>query len=263
MMPRVTQQTDIGVATAEHVRLMYPIAGIGNRFLAAFLDAIIQTLLLVGLPLITIPLGQSGLLENELVAATFAAILVLVMFFLLWGYFVVFETMWNGQTPGKRYVGIRVIRDDGSAAGFVPILIRNLVRVVDFLPLFYAIGAFSMVVSSRGQRLGDLVAGTIVVKARVERDFRRLQTRATASERIVSVRALPGEAQRIVREFALREASLAPEARAALARSLSGRIRPLVPESIEIEDDVVFLRAVAASLRAQGERPADGLPPSR
>jgi uncharacterized RDD family membrane protein YckC len=249
----LTQQTDVRVSTAEHVRVSYPIAGIGNRFVAAFIDAGLQALLLTSYVIALIALAQLEFFpQSEAAISIYLALAVLGLFLLIWGYYVAFEALWNGQTPGKRLVGIRVIGDDGAPVGGFAVIVRNLVRIIDFLPFPYAIGVLVMLLSPKGQRLGDIVAGTIVVKARAERDFQALRTRATAPVATLTVRALPGEAQRIVREFALREGSLSENARSALARSLARRIRPFVPESAEHRDDLVFLRLVAGSLRAQG-----------
>lgn len=241
------------VSTAEHVRVSYPIAGIGNRFVAAFIDAGLQTLLVASYLVAVFAGTQSGLLpETEAAVYTYLAVAVLGLFLLVWGYHVAFESLWNGQTPGKRLVGIRVIADDGAPVGAFAVVVRNLVRIIDFLPFPYALGVLVMLITPKGQRIGDLVAGTIVVKARAERNFQSLRTRAAGATAPLTVRALPGEAQRIVREFALREASLSDAARSALAASLAKRIRPFVPEAAEHRDDVTFLRAVAASLRSQG-----------
>jgi uncharacterized RDD family membrane protein YckC len=249
----LTQQTDVRVSTAEHVRVSYPIAGIGNRFVAAFIDAGLQALILASYLVAIFMVTQFDFFpQTETAVSIYLALAVLGLFLLVWGYHVAFEALWNGQTPGKRLVGIRVIGDDGAPVSTFAVVVRNLVRIIDFLPFPYAIGALVMLISPKGQRLGDLVAGTIVVKARAERDFQALRTHAAALTAPLTVRALPGEAQRIVREFALREASLSGAARSALARSLAQRIRPFVPEAPEHPDDVSFLRAVAASLRAQG-----------
>ncbi len=247
----MTSDTHLPVSTADLVRLRYPLAGLGNRFLAAIVDVVILAVSVVGLQLLVVLLlpRDSGVLWSILAGLA----VVLIFLVLPFAYFALLETFWNGQTVGKRVVGIRVIREDGAPVGFFPVVARALTRFIDVLPPALALDVVVLVVSRKGQRLGDLLAGTVVVKATFERDFRRLHTRAGDDLPRVTVRALSGEAQRVVREFALREQTLTPAVRAAVARSIAESIRPLVPETAEHPDDVAFLRAVAASLRAQAE----------
>src|SRR4029079_2839750 len=132
----------------------------------------------------------------------------------------------NGQTIGKRMFGLRVIADDGAPAGFIAILVRNLIRVVDFLPGFYGFGLLAIVVSPRSQRLGDLAAGPFGVRStRPRLDYFSLRTvTPLGAGARVEVRGLPGEAQRLVREFVAREAQLAPDHRARVAKPLGARL---------------------------------------
>lgn len=247
-------ERDLSVRTPEHVGVTYAVAGVGNRFLAAFLDAFLLLVLLGGLLLafVTFAPGLLGLGQRafSVVAGLFVLLLLLVLPF---AYFVLFEAFWNGQTLGKRLVGIRVIRDEGAPIDFVAAAARNLIRTLDVLPPALAVDVLVMLLSSKGQRLGDLVAGTVVVKASLERDFRRYRTRAADGAPSVTTRGLSGEAQRLVREFTLRETALGEAARRDLARTIAATIRPAVPEAPDHPDDVEFLRAVAASLRASGE----------
>jgi uncharacterized RDD family membrane protein YckC len=249
----VSQDWDMSVRTAESVRLSYPLAGVGNRFLAAFLDVLFQSLLMVGLIILAGLLGAVVQPPRE-VGLVAVGLFILLLFGVFWGYYLLFEGAWNGQTPGKRVAGVRVVKDDGSPVDFFAVLVRNLVRIVDFLPGFYAIGTLSILLTRKGQRLGDLAAGTVVVKARTERDFQSLRTRALPAAGPVTVRALSGEAQRIVREFVQREGSMPEAAAAHLAQQIAAGIRPLVPESADFPEDVAFLYAVAAALR--GTEPA-------
>ncbi len=94
------------------------------------------------------------------------AILGLISFILLWGYYIFFEILWNGQSPGKRWVGLRVIRIDGTPITLSESIIRNLVRIIDFLPTAYGVGVVTMFINTNSRRVGDLAAGTIVVHDR-------------------------------------------------------------------------------------------------
>ena len=179
---------------------------------------------------------------------------MLLTFAVAWSYFIFLEWLGNGQTIGKRIFGLRVIADDGSPAGFTAVLVRNLLRVVDFLPSFYGLGLLAIVLSSRSQRLGDLAAGTFVVRApRPQLDYFSLRTvTPLGAGAEVAVRALPGEAQRLVREFVAREAKLAPDHRARVAKQLAERLRPYASDVDPGLNDVELIRAIARSLRASG-----------
>ena len=240
------------VETADHVVLRYDLAGGGNRGFAALVDFILATLIFVG------ALYGFSLLSNRFQAAgPFFGILVLLTFALAWSYFVLLEWLWQGQTVGKRLYGLRVIRDDGAPAGFVAVLVRNLVRIVDFLPAFYGLGLLTIIVTSRSQRLGDIAAGTYVVRApRPQLDYFSLRTvTPLGTGATAETRALPGEMQRLVREFVAREGRLVPKDRARVAKQIADRIRPYAIQLDASTDDVEFLRAVARSLRASaGDR---------
>lgn len=246
----MTLDRDLRVRTAEHVGISYELAGIGNRFLAAFVDLLVTGLIELGLILL---LGFAlREVEPNLRATILGVAVVLLILALPFTYWVLLESFWNGQTLGKRIVGIRVLRDDGAPVGFFAVLARGLLRILDLLPFIFPIDLVLMVVSSKGQRLGDLVAGTVVVKASLARDFAALRTTASPTVAQLTVRGLSGEEQRLVREFALREPRLASPVRERVARTIAARVRPAVPESAELADDVEFLRAVAASLREAG-----------
>jgi hypothetical protein len=172
---------------------------------------------------------------------------------------VLLEWLWNGQTIGKRRAGLRVIGPDGEPARFTAVLIRNLLRPIDFLPTSYALGVAMMFLTPRSQRLGDLAAGTYVVRAPKPRmDWLSLRTlepsaaqRATGGDLTVTSIRISGESQRIVREFVAREPSLKAEDRAKIAAVIARPLREAVPE-IDVADDVVFLHRVASALRAAG-----------
>lgn len=145
------------VETPEHVILDYEIAGLGSRALAAIIDTIIIGAWTVILGLL-LGLFGSGLGNWR------GVIFVFVSFASLWGYFTLFEGLRGGQTPGKRRLGIRVVRDTGHPVTFGAAAARNLLRVADFLPPPYLLGALFVGLHPRGKRLGDIVAGTVVVR---------------------------------------------------------------------------------------------------
>lgn len=152
------------IDTPENVTFDYEIAGIGSRFLAAFVDAILLGMV-EGIIFGSMVAGMiifEPMIRNDL-EIWIAAVFGIVGFIIFWGYHSFFEILWNGQTPGKRLTGVRVIRLDGTPVAATEILIRNLIRIFDFLPLAYGVGVVTMFVNLNSRRLGDLAAGTIVV----------------------------------------------------------------------------------------------------
>ena len=150
------------VETPEHVRLDYVLADVGSRAAALALDFGIIVVCGIVISLIGSRIG--GL--NELVGAWFAGPMSYVLVFLsFWGYFILFEALWGGRTPGKRAVGIRVLHSGGEPLTFHGSVLRNLIRIVDLQPAVSGMaGAVCILVNRRAQRLGDLVAGTVVVR---------------------------------------------------------------------------------------------------
>src|SRR5271163_584175 len=162
----------LNIETPEQVDLRFPIAGIGSRFLAILTDSILQMValailfLVFGLIVSAAPhvAGTTTMVNTG--AKWFIAAAVLFYFLLYWGYFSLFEAFWNGQTPGKLLLKIRVIKDSGRQITLFESLARNLIRIVDALPSFYLIGVITMLCNKEQKRLGDLVAGTIVIHER-------------------------------------------------------------------------------------------------
>jgi uncharacterized RDD family membrane protein YckC len=154
------------IETPERVELHYVLANVGNRFLASAIDHLIQIVFMLAIFLIAGSLSNWGLFDG--MSAWTAALVVLAIFALYWGYFVAFETLWNGQTPGKRIMRLRVVREDGRPVRFYEVFVRNLLRLaLDIQPSFsYAIGVVSIIFNTRSKRIGDFVAGTVVVKER-------------------------------------------------------------------------------------------------
>jgi uncharacterized RDD family membrane protein YckC len=183
---------ELVIETPERVELHYVLANIGNRFLAAAIDHLIQAAAIVAMVVV------AGLISGWRVFANIgtwtAALTVLAVFAIYWGYFVLFETLWSGQTPGKRIMRLRVVREDGRPVRFFEVFVRNLLRLaLDFQPFgSYAIGVVSIVFSARSKRVGDFVAGTVVVKERA--------TEAPSLAEIISISNI--EQQRLQRESA-------------------------------------------------------------
>jgi uncharacterized RDD family membrane protein YckC len=159
---------DLGIETPEQIEVALEIAGLGSRFVAQVCDWLIKWLLvlLVGL-LGLVVLGLCGMtLGDKTAQSLLAALGVGFAYAVLLGFDIYYEVRHSGQTPGKRWAGIRVVRENGAAVDFRAACVRNLVGLADFLPGFYLLGALFVLLSGRGQRLGDMAAGTIVIRER-------------------------------------------------------------------------------------------------
>jgi uncharacterized RDD family membrane protein YckC len=157
------------IETPERVPLHFALASIGNRFLACAIDHALQVLAILLMALAFAVLANysslGGLLSNA--PKWLKAILIVIVFLIVSSYFAFFEWIWNGQTPGKRWLKLRVIREDGRPVTFWEATVRNLLRTLDMMPApFYSIGLISVFVSLSDQRVGDMVAGTVVVRER-------------------------------------------------------------------------------------------------
>jgi uncharacterized RDD family membrane protein YckC len=153
------------IDTPEQIALELPLAGIGSRFLALAIDTLLQSALyffgFLAVMFMAPVLGSGWL---AWIPPSWGPALILVFLFCVyWGYFASFEILWQGQTPGKRLAGIRVIKDSGRPINTYEAIGRNLMRAIDSLPTLYGVGIVCMMLSSQNRRLGDYVAGTVVV----------------------------------------------------------------------------------------------------
>jgi len=157
------------IETPERVPLHFALASIGNRFIACAIDHTLQLLVVVVMVIAFTTLANYSSLGEQFSNAPnwVKAVLIVTVFLVASGYFAFFEWIWNGQTPGKRWLKLRVIREDGRPVTFWEAAVRNLLRTFDIMPApFYSIGLISVFVSSSDQRVGDMVAGTVVVRER-------------------------------------------------------------------------------------------------
>jgi uncharacterized RDD family membrane protein YckC len=267
---------DLVVSTPERVAFQYQVAGIGSRFLAQFIDILIIAVVQL---IITIGAAATGGIFN---APELAALIEVILgFILIAGYFLISEAAWNGQTVGKRSVRLRVVGDQGEPITLGQATIRNLVRIIDFLPLFYAVGVVAMFSNSRSKRLGDFAAGTIVVRDRDRISLYDLSSTtqaaspppdptvpvasiwstpsptepaAVAQEPRAADRPLDPALRRLVVAYAARRETLPAFRREALAKSAEPALRLALPE-------VVAAAGPLAALDRLAER--EGISPAR
>lgn len=208
-----------------------PMAGIGSRFLAVTIDTLIQ----VGVGLLALlavgVLGYMGALSGLAGSSIWiVAGFGIVVFLLMFGYFAIFEIVWNGQTPGKRIASIRVVKDSGRPLTPAETIGRNLLRIVDQLPAFYAIGVLVALLNSQNKRLGDFIAGSIVVREASLAELKPAwQTEGEASPRSaipLGAGKLSMEDLALIDTFLHRRHSLTSDVRARMADQILNKLRP-------------------------------------
>lgn len=253
----------MAIATPEGVPLEVTLAGVGSRAGAATLDGLIQGVIAFFLFLILggVDAGidfDTGGSDSEF-AFLVVAVVQVALFVLFFFYFVLFETFSSGRTPGKRAFRLRVVQVSGARIGFRASLIRNILRLVDLLPAFYLAGIVAIATTERNQRLGDLVAGTVVI---IERPNAPAQTWTASAvltggarpssgipevTRTWDVSAVTNDELIAIRTFLDRRHSIPLEVRDRLARDLETKLRPKVAGAHEWHGyPEVFLELLAA-----------------
>lgn len=180
MPPIIETEETLIIETPERVPLAFALASIGNRFIAAAIDHAIQFFTIFVVAYAFLNLSNYDIVNSEKSPLEFAqamskwtiAIMIIALFLIFAGYFIFFEWIWNGQTPGKKLLKLRVIRDDGRPITLWEAMARNLLRIFDAIPGFivpvYSIGLIVIFLSNRDQRVGDVFAGTVVVRERTD-----------------------------------------------------------------------------------------------
>jgi len=257
----------ITLTTPEQVEVTYELAGLGSRFLAGMLDA-----LLVALVIFVLSVGFGylrALLAADPIQGVVAwGIVISAAVLVYMGYFVLLEMVWQGQSLGKRVTGLRVISTTGAPLSFEQSAVRNILRIVDLLPVAYAAALVSILLTRRMQRLGDIAAGAMVVKERLSElpegvaegpageagpELPPDVTAEVLRSIRVGIRAISRDELRTIRHFLERRFELAPEARHRLATKLAGTIRRHFPSLAEgqLSNPELLLEVV---IRAVDER---------
>ena len=231
----------IKVSTPDHIEFEYQLAGIGSRFAAVTLDHLFQFFGWLGIAIIYTNFIAAGVVEMS-------AIITVIVFLFIFAYFLLFEWLSGGQTPGKKIMGLRVMYEDGRPLDFGASAIRNILRIADFLPAFYGLGVTVMFINPKVQRLGDLAGGTIVV---IERPIRRGV--AAPSRPKVETKPAAFALQRQDREAAIRFLDRRAELDYQLRRELATKISRSIAERANMDvaealrDPEAFLEHVATS----------------
>jgi len=243
------------IDTPEQIALELPLAGIGSRFMAMAIDTLIQFgLYLVAGVVFFLILGLGASVVWYIPKTIGPALGIFVLFAIYWGYFALFEIVWKGQTPGKRFAGIRVIKDSGRPINAFEAIGRNLMRAVDGLPGVYGVGLVCMMLNKQSRRLGDFVAGTVVVHEKPTEEVRPTWNTATedgsASGGMVQVTA---EELVLIETYLSRRFELDPDVRLRTAIQIADRIKAktgLQPQAHQHVDD--FLEEAARKVRDRG-----------
>jgi uncharacterized RDD family membrane protein YckC len=253
-------ERSVTVRTPEAIAFYYELAGLGSRFLALLIDTIVQTILII----LVLVIGGAAMQQTHLAPALHVsaktlgslalAVFLLLVFVIYYGYFVFFEKVWRGQTPGKRLLGLRVVRDGGYPVELMNSIIRNLIRILEFLFGFYFLSVISMLLSSENKRLGDFAAGTIVVRdhAMEVRDPRTWREALTdpamqAGESIAA--KLDARELAVVDLYMSRKTTLGPAAARDTAAKIAALLRPKFgPELQQLSDDELITRIASRSM---------------
>jgi uncharacterized RDD family membrane protein YckC len=250
------------IRTPELVEFEFELAGLASRLLAWLLDCIVIVMISGGMLAAVAILGTL----SEGLAGFLAFIL---LFCVSWGYFTILEWRASGRTPGKRALGLRVVQVNGTRVEFAHAALRNLLRLVDHLPLLYALGGGIALMAPSRRRLGDLIAGTMVVRERGRKLPSGLATPSALGARPASLarleerlrRASVGERELLL-AAALRREELAMEARLTLFGELAAYVEERfgVQRPDHYSNEKLVLEAVAALLRVEGAAPTKGAP---
>jgi uncharacterized RDD family membrane protein YckC len=251
-------ERNVSVRTPESISFYYELAGLGSRFLAVAVDFMVQFLFSVAVVLLAVwaAPGAEALakllgLSQQTLSAVVIAIAIIFFFLVYTGYFVAFETLWNGRTPGKRLIGIRVVRDGGYPVTFMDSVIRNFVRVIESA-LVYVPSIVSALISSENKRLGDLAAGTIVIR---DRPYEVTDTRkwlspsadsSVAAPPIAGLDRLSEDEYSLTVRYVSRSHMLAPDAAQETASRIAHALRPkLGPEAARYTDHELLVLVAA------------------
>jgi uncharacterized RDD family membrane protein YckC len=277
---------DLAILSAENVSFSIETAGLGSRFAALALDTFYQLLIWILLLLAAVGIEIYVVSFDAMpkwMTSTLIALYSLITFALFFGYYFVFEWLWDGQTPGKRHFGLRVMQSNGLPLTVWGSMARNAIRLVDFLPLCYGFASIVAISNPLSQRMGDLVAGTIVVrenklqkqrkpmtineavdaflsaattvpgtkaesKAFVEDEELHLESAPTADAEAVGLsQKLSREDYELARDFLARRAALPQAPRDRLGRSLATRLAAKVGTEVPLNHEA-FLEEILSVL---------------
>jgi uncharacterized RDD family membrane protein YckC len=242
----------IKIETPEHIELEYELAGLGSRYIGLFIDHLIQFFVLFFIFLALLIVQPKFSSENpiEMIRSVFAGTMIVLMFMVSFGYFVFFETIWSGQTPGKKFAQIQVLKDNGEPIGFIDALLRNIFRMIDFFPFYYYLGIGFIWFHKDKKRIGDIVAHTIVVRQKPNLRPISLPDLDVKTALHLNVSLLNEQEYALVRDFIMSRHTLQTEDRLRIAQKLAGLVRTKIgAEEVDVENEQ-FIESVAEQYRS-------------
>lgn len=250
------------IQTPEQTLLDFPLAGIGSRFLAMALDTLIQSLIITTFAIFALLLLAFEGISSQTAGVWIGAVAILVLFIIYTGYFAFFEAIWNGQTPGKRLLKLRVIQESGRPINPYQSIARNLMRLVDSLPFLYGVGCLTVLLNRQNKRLGDFVAGTVVVLekplATVDPDWGSPRPQTTGSPYLHHDLHLLADGEfDLVENFLQRRSYLDLVVRQRVAKEIAARIRSKLQLSSASDENLLssdeqFLEDIIQKYRGAG-----------
>jgi uncharacterized RDD family membrane protein YckC len=259
-LPFESSADKLTIETPEQTALEFAVAGIGSRFLAILIDILIQSGVAIAALFGFIVISSGLSVVNSKAGLWVTAFILLFYFLLYFGYYAFFEIIWNGQTPGKRRIGIRVIKDDGRPLTPAESIGRNLMRIVDWLPVFYGVGILCAFFTKGNKRLGDLVVGSLVVRETSLAELKPIWQTAPAQESRLPKGSGPLGADKLtaqeaalIESFLSRRSSLDYLVRRRMADEVLGRIKGKItlPEGNTLSSESL-LEAVSMERRNTG-----------
>jgi uncharacterized RDD family membrane protein YckC len=244
------------IETPEQTSLEFPLAGIGSRFLALAADTLLQMAVFAVLAIAAAVLSLANLL-SAMTKQWVMAILLFVFFSVQFGYFALFESLWNGQTPGKRWTRLRVIKDDGRPITPYDAILRNLLRTVDALPTLYATGIICILISRENKRVGDFAAGTVVIHEKPLEGVSSIWEASTPQTQANAWSALPQltlEELRLIEAFFGRRSNLDPDVRRMISSQIADRLGARLGVDLEARPDAEKFLDYLASQRRNSAR---------
>jgi uncharacterized RDD family membrane protein YckC len=238
-LPYESAADKLTIETPEQTALEFAVAGIGSRFLAILMDVLIQSGIALGALLVFVAITRGLAVAGPKAALWVAAFFICFYFLLYFGYYAFFEIIWNGQTPGKRKLGIRVIKDNGRPLTPAESIGRNLMRIVDWLPFFYGVGIVCAFFNKQNKRLGDLVVGALVVRETSLAELKPIwQTAPVQESTLPKASALLGADKLAPQEAALIESFLSRRSSLdyALRRRMADEVFARVKDKIKMPE---------------------------
>jgi uncharacterized membrane protein SpoIIM required for sporulation/uncharacterized RDD family membrane protein YckC len=254
MAERLAQTVDI--ETPELVVVSYTVAGVGSRIAAGLIDLLLCAILLFGVILLAAfigsPVSPEEIGRQTSSTAWASAFVVFMQFVILWGYYLLCEGLFDGRTVGKRLLGLRAVRDGGYSVGFAASAVRNLMRIIDLQPLFtYLVGITSVAISKSGKRLGDVVAGTIVVREAMVRQPVARSEPVAEGEQVPATTLLDDAEYQLLDRWAARRGSLDLDRRAMLTKQVGARLRHVIGDVDTSQLSGTLSRLLASERRAR------------